>query len=350
MRSSFKPVWKAFICCGAFLVLFTTEVRSEPIKIGWIGPLTGDAAVLGMDSMPAAQMVFEEVNSAGGIAGRRIELVVEDDQYLTAKTVSAYQKLVHQDKVNVVITLTYGGLFAIAERAQRDDVLLIDPLDCDQRIAMLPENVICISKRSEDLGLVPAAYVVEQELTPAAVLYFDGDPFMGVVAEATKNRLMELQGVAPLLLTYNNQNLDFRPQLLRIRASGAKSIFFYGYDSLGRGMAEARGLGIDAAFVGLNTVASPDFMALAGSALEGSHVSLWRAPRTPRFTEFIEQFRQKVGREPRFETSMIPSYDIATLIVKALRDGGTSADGRPDMKAIKSSLYSTKDFEGLSGT
>jgi branched-chain amino acid transport system substrate-binding protein len=320
------------------------------IKIGWMGPLSGDAAVLGADSMPAAQIVFDEVNAAGGVGGKKIELLVEDDQYLTAKAITSYKKLVHQDKVNVIVALTYGAIFALAEQAQRDNVLLIDPLDCDESIAKLPENVVCIAKRTEDLGIESANYAKSQGAIPSAIIYFDGDPFMGAVAESAVKRFEELGVQAPLMLAYNSNSIDFRSHLLRVKSFGAKSIFFYGYDTLGQGMRDAKALGFQVPFVGLNTVESPGFKKLAGDALEGAAIALWQSPRGAELDAFREKFVKKMGRGYNFETSMIPSYDIAKILVEALKNGAVDAStGKPDVAAIKKHLYGLKNYQGLGG-
>jgi|GEM_PF-4819351 len=140
--------------------------QQSPIKIGWIGPLTGNAAVLGVDSVPAMELVFDEINSSGGINKLPIKLLVEDDQYITAKSVAAYNRLVHQEGVKVIVVVTYGGLFALAPVAEKDGVLLVNPLDCDERIALLPSNTLCIAKLTEDLG-PPARFLSARFLPPA---------------------------------------------------------------------------------------------------------------------------------------------------------------------------------------
>ena len=80
------------------------------VVIGWIGPLTGSSAVLGVDSVAVARAAFEEVNARGGVAGHKIRFIAEDDQYMTSKTVSAYSRLVTVEKAKIIFVLTYGGI------------------------------------------------------------------------------------------------------------------------------------------------------------------------------------------------------------------------------------------------
>ena len=321
--------------------------ETTPIRIGWIGPLTGPAAALGVDSVPAIQLVFDEINSKGGIHGRKLVLVVEDDQYQTSKTVTAFERLHKQQGIDTFFIITYGGLFAIAQNAARTNALLIDPLDCDDEIAKLPKNVVCVAKKTEDLGVTNANYAIEKQLLPAAFIYFEGDPFMGTAAKASIAKIQEAGGTIAYAEGYIEGTSDFRTQLLKIKSSPAKSIFFYGYDEMGLAMKQARALGIMTQFFSMNTITSPGFKGSAGESAEGSYVGSWLAPRTAALESFLEKFVNKVGRKPFLEISTIPSYDVAQILSHAL----LSADAkRKTSEVISDALYSTKNYSGLSGS
>ena len=146
----------------ALIVMFVSLFASSSvvaegqtaIRVGWIGPLTGNASALGIDSAPTVKMVFDRINASGGVNGRKLELVIEDDQYSTAKAVAAYKNLVEVQKIKIIFVITYGGFFALANQAERDGVLLLNPLDCDEAIAKLPSNSLCIAKKTEDFFLI----------------------------------------------------------------------------------------------------------------------------------------------------------------------------------------------------
>lgn len=326
------------------LLSMSTAYAEARLKIGWIGPLTGPAAVLGVDSVPAARIAIDM------LGGQDVELLVEDDQYSTPLAVTAYQRLVHEKGVRVIITLTYGALFALAETAERDGVLLLDPLDCDEHIAALPNSVICISKPTETLARANAETALKAGDLPAGIIYFHGDPFMGIAAEATEARLEEAGQHFAFKQGYGNDTVDFRALLLRAQAAKVKSLFLYGYDNLAIAMKQARQAGFKGRFYAFATVNSPTFRTVAGKALEGTRAPLWRAPRTAAFQQFIAAFEKKVGRAPEFEISTIPTFDIVTLLVSALRP--SAPDGKPEVEnidALKEFFLSLKDYQGLSG-
>ena len=133
----------------------SAQDTNNPIRIGWSGPLTGNSAVLGIDSVEAVRIAIDKVNAQGGIKGRTIELIVEDDQYDTAKAVSAYSNLVNRGAV-VIIASTYGGVMATGQKAVKDKVIVINPLDSNNDLAALPENTFSIATESESIGRIIA--------------------------------------------------------------------------------------------------------------------------------------------------------------------------------------------------
>jgi branched-chain amino acid transport system substrate-binding protein len=338
-----------------FLILIiSTSICSaeetDVVKIGWIGPLTGNSSALGVDSVVAVQMVFDRINKQGEINGRQLEIVVEDDQYITSKTVSAYKKLVFTDKVQFIFVITYGGLFAVAEQAQRDNVLLVDPLDCDDNIAKLPENTFCLAKKTEDLAYLNAVHATNNKFTPTGIIYFDGDPFMGNMAKASSEKFTDLGKPIDFSESYNSDTTDFKPLLLKAKTKNLNSIFFYGYDQMGTAMTQARELGLKMQFYSMGTIMSPGFRELAGTSANGTFVGVWMAPKTPRYFEFIKSFKTEVGREPFLEISTIPSYDAAEILVEGLKDSLENEGSRIDIPKLKTHFYKTKNYSGLSGS
>ena len=315
------------------------------IKIGWTGPLTGNSAVLGIDSVQAARIAVDEANSHGGINGRQIELLVEDDQYDTAKAVTAYNKVVAQGAI-AVLSSTYGGVFATAERAGKDKVVVINPLDCNNDIARLTENTFCIATESESIGRVLSEDIVKNKLDPVAVIYDEKNPFMVLVQGVIeKNHNTEpnyyFAGV-------NQETADYKSLLLRIKSRGAHSIVFLGHDPMGQAMREARALGISAQFYTVGTITSPGYQKLAGDSANGTLVAYWEAPRSNEFENFIKQFQAKVGRPPILELATIPTYDATNILILAIK-AAPLVSGRPEISAMKTGLYNLKDYAGLSG-
>ena len=347
--------WWLILVGGVASITFTTQLaytevtEPPPIKIGWIGPLSGNFAFLGVDSVAVARRVLENVNRAGGIRGRKIEFVAEDDQYETGRTVSAYRKLVHVDRVKVIFTITYGGLFAIAPLAEKDGILLIDPLDCDEEIAALPQNTLCVAKRSEDIGVIAARDAVKRGLGPGGILYFAGDPFPIKVAQAARDTMIRGGMAVPVYEGISGMATDFRSHLVKVKERGIKSLFIYGGDDFGLAMKQAREMGIDAQFYASAMVNSPGYRANAGAAVEGTILTGWFAPRTSAYAEFIKEFTLKSGRLPILEIGTVPTYDLTHIIVEGMRES-VDKDGALSVERLRDYLYRIRGYPGLSGS
>jgi ABC-type branched-subunit amino acid transport system substrate-binding protein len=181
--------------------------------------------------------------------------------------------------------------------------------------------------------------------------WIDGDPFMGILANALIADLKG-NGIKPVLVeTYNDDNPDFRSLALRIKALGhLKSITLLGYDQLGRAARTMREIGISAQFYGVNTAASPGFQELAGTAIEGMLGAAFIAPKSDALDKFTDAFIAKTGHKWQFETSTIPSYDAAQLLISSLvKDAFNIKTKGIDAHKVRSSLLNTKNYRGLSG-
>ncbi|HMO16486.1 MAG TPA: ABC transporter substrate-binding protein [Oligoflexia bacterium] len=331
-----------------FVISFYTHfVHAEPdLKLGFIGPLSNNAAVLGVDALPAIQIAIEEEKALG----IDIQLFVEDDQYVTSKSFSSYSKLSGIDKVDALIFLTYGGLFALKDNITKDNIITIDTLDCDEEIAKInSKNIFCISKSTEDMGEVIAKAIISHNVPKVSVIYYDGDPFMGILYKSTKNYL-ELNSNTKIVAIdgYSNTN-DFRSILLKAKSAGSEAYIFYGYDELGNAMYQARNLGIESAFYSLNTVTSPGFKKTARTALEGSYISTYQAPRNERYASFIKTFISKTGRPPSFEVSTFPSYDAIKILAQGIKDYRASDKTMSLKDFLSKYLLTIKEYDGLSG-
>lgn len=350
MRSDGRRENIVRIGCGEFmrtlitltvcLLLAVAAVHADPIKIGWIGPLTGNSAVLGIDSVQAVQLAVDEAN-ADPKSKHQFKLLVEDDQYDAAKTVSAYTKLASEGVV-AIIASTYGGVFAIADRAEKDGIVVVNPLDCNEDIAKLPSTTLCVATQSESVGRAIAEDIRSRNLGPTAVIFDERNPFMTLVA----NSLKDTQGSDVVHFAGIDQSrADFNSELLKGNTSKANSFVFLGHDPMGTAMRQARGLGIRSQFYSVGTITSPGYQQLAGQAANGTLVAYWEAPVSAGLTAFLKNFERKAGRPPILQLATVPSYDTATILISALK-----VEVGPTKERILSHLLGLKSYSGLSGT
>jgi branched-chain amino acid transport system substrate-binding protein len=328
-----------------------TEIETaKTIKIGYIGPLSGPSAVLGMDAIKAIEIAVEEINAQGGINGATLEVIAEDDQYLTSKTVTAYEKLVNVDGVKVVLVAAYGGLFAIADKAKQDGIILIDPLDCNSAVAALGDHVFCLATETESIGHVLADDMIKAGEKKAAVMYSTKDPFMALVKDAFKERF-EAGGGVMTEESFAYDDKDFKTALLKITESEPEGLVLLGHDETGIIMKQARDLGIEARFMTTGTITSPGAQKAAQGHAEGTVFAYWEADAANTMARTLEQkFAAKVGRPMILPLTTHPAYDTVNVLAEHVLPKAESVKGRQaKLDATKQALLNIKDVQGTTG-
>ena len=315
--------------------------------LGYIGPLTGDVAILGEEASKSIQLAVDEANATGGINGRQIKLVVEDDQYDTAKAISAYEKMVTIDGVDTIIMSTYGGVMALAERAQRDNVLIVDSLDCDQALANLPENIFCIAKETNDLADVIADYAKEQGYKNIGILHSTVDNFMQSVSDEFVVRIGNAASVQ--VESYKPGTTDFKTSLLKFKDKDA--IVFLGYDEIGIAIKEAKNLNIGKNYLTIPTVATtPSIQAAAGKAIDGIHFSFYAPIEGNQVAvKFHNDFKAKYGRTPFVFVASDQAYDSAKVLITEVLPKVTASTKKGQLNQKITAMKNVENFKGVTG-
>jgi branched-chain amino acid transport system substrate-binding protein len=343
-----KQIWipilviVVIVVAGLIYVSQKQPQQTGVIKIGWIGPQTGQSAVLGMDSFVAAQIAIDEINEAGGIDGRQFELIIEDDQYNTAKSVDAYEKLVNIDGVDFILANTYGSIFALAEKAKKDKVILIDPLDCNSELAGLNDNVFCLATDSESIAEILSDNAEKQGFDKVGILYWNSDMFMPLIKNVFEK---EFDGEIVLSEAYVAGTKDFKTQLTKMINRDADAIVMLGYDETGIAMKQARELGFRGQFYATGTLTSPPLQEAAQGTAEGVLFGFWDAPKSEEPTKsFTESFIAVQGRPAILDLASYPSYDAVNVLALAI-DNANSLN----IKKVKSELLQIQGYKGVIG-
>ena len=270
--------------------------QSNVIKIGYIGPITGPSAVLGMDAIKAIEIAVDETNAKGGINGKQVQLIAEDDKYLSKDTVNAYNKLVNVDKVKIILISTYGGVFAVADQAKNDGVVVIDPLDCNKDLANADKNIFCLATETESIGTSLAQNLASTGGKKAAILYSTKDNFMSIVANSFDYEFSGNGGIT-MKEGFNYGDTDYRAQLLKIKEYNPDALIILGHDEQGFIMKQARELGVKAKFMTTGTITSPVAQQNANGAAEGTLLAYWDSAKNgSNVKNFVVKFAAKVGR------------------------------------------------------
>lgn len=328
----------------AALMLTACGGNAGTIKIGFVGPLTGENAALGVPIQKGALLAAEEINAAGGINGKQIEIISEDGGCKGEPAAKAGNKLLAIDKV-IAIT---GGMcssetLAIAPMAEEAKTVLISPASTNPSITDAGDYVFRAISSDKFQAATMADHLISRNIRKTATIYANSDFNIGL-NNAFKERYESLGGTVVAAETYEQDSKDFRTQLTKIRAANPDALFVIPYGEGGLILKQAREIGITAPFFGPDAIGGKAVIEQAGPVGEGLIFTEPKFdPANPKSREFVERFKAKYGEEPAFPGYTANNYDIIYLLADAIRKGGENRD------AIKEYLYNVRDYDGAGG-
>jgi branched-chain amino acid transport system substrate-binding protein len=323
--------------------------ESNTIKIGFLGALTGDVAMFGKPTLDGMMLAADEINAAGGINGKKIEIVEADNRGDKQEGASVTQKFISRDNVVAIVGDPTTGITKVAAPlAQKAQVVLlsagatgpgvVENGDFIFRDTLLDSVAIpaCIDFFAKDLGYKKVAVITSDNND-----YSVG--FSQTFRDAAKDKGILIVADEKV----KDGDKDFSAQITNIKAKKPDVIFFSGYYTEGALiMREARKQGLKANMFGGDGLFSPKFIELGGAAVEGSMSALGFSPEqaTPVTQKFIESYKKAFkGAVPGlFEAQ---GYDAILLLADAMKRANSA-----DPKVFKNEIARTKNFEGVSGT
>lgn len=320
----------AFIGCGS-------KKDDGTIKIGAIAPLTGPAATYGLSVQEGAKLVEKEVNDKGGINGKKINFVFQDDQADQNASLNAFNKLVDDEKAVAIFgPVTSGATLAVAPKATAAKVPLITPTATEPSITKVGGDFVfrgCYVDSYQGIALGKYA-AIDLSKKKAAVLYNVGSDYSKGVAEAFKTEYEKNGGNIVEYLTYNKDDKDFNAQLTKIKNSNPDVILMPDYyNVVGLIAKQARDTGITATFLGGDGWESSELYKIGGDAVKGAlYINhYFQGDDSKLVKEFVESYKKEYNKEPDAFAAL--AYDSAKVLVKALEESN-STDGDKIREAL----------------
>jgi branched-chain amino acid transport system substrate-binding protein len=323
----------------------TDQGAGVPIRIGAILPLTGSAAQWGIPPRDAALLAVEEVNSRGGIKGRKIVLEVEDDKCEAAVGVSAAQKILTSGKPLAVLGAVCSSVtLAIAPIFESNTIVLISPASTSPLITNAGNYIFRVIPTDALRGKVFAEYVYSIGHRNVSLLYINNDGGLGNQKTFAEN-FHRLGGKILSVEAYPQDTRDVRAQLTKIKQQKPDAVVIVSYpDDTPIVLRQAQELSVGAPlFFQTEALDDPAVIQRAGNAAEGATYILPAKPEGGATDAFATKYRQKYGRDP--ETFASEGYDVVMLVAKILEEAA-----EPSSDALKVGLYETKNYPGASGT
>ena len=304
---------------------------SEVIKIGGIGPLSGPNSTYGISVKEGADLLAEEINAAGGINGKKVEFIFEDDQSDNTVAASAFNKLVDKDGVCAILGgVTSGTTLAIAPNSTNKKIPMITPTGTEPTITNVGGDFMfrgCFVDSFQ--GEILAKYTKENlGKTTAAVLYNSSSDYSKGIANAYKETLEKNGGQVVEFLSYgSDKETDFKAQLTKIKSANPDVIILPDYyNVVGLIAKQARDMGITSQFLGGDGWESEELTKIGGTAVDGAiYINHYYAEDTEENVKnFVDSYTKKYNKTPDCFAAL--SYDTAKILVKAI-EKANSTDG-----------------------
>jgi branched-chain amino acid transport system substrate-binding protein len=341
MRTHIKYIISAFVLVAIIFLatLSSADTGKDPIKIGSILILSGDGASWGVAAKHGMELAIEEINESGGVLGRELLAIHEDDKGSGAEAVKAFQKLTTQDEVSFIIGTSWSSTgLPLVDLAKESKTIMISPSlgmkEFNEASKYLfntwPHDFIATSQLAE--------FLFEKGIRKVAIL---GNSDVWVKEQTTtfEKRFTELGGKVVLIEESSTTTTDLSTEITKIKESGAEAVILTSgcMDTGPIAAKKFKELKIDLPIFSM-AIDQQKIDASKG-AYDGMVFFTFFTPSE----EFAEKFRKRFGKEA--EISSDTAYDAVMMIAQAIEKAGST-----DVELVQKHLASITTYEGASGT
>ncbi|HEM6190455.1 TPA: ABC transporter substrate-binding protein [Streptococcus suis] len=319
----------------------------DTFKIGYNLELSGAVSSYGQTEEKGANLAVKEINAAGGIDGKKIEVITKDNKSETAEAATVATSLASEGANLVIGPATSGASAASIPALTSAGVPMISPSGTQTNLVVndkgeVQDYFFRATFTDGYQGQIMAKYATENLSAKKVVLYFDNSSDYGKgVAEAFKKAYT---GEIVSEITFASGDKDFQAALTKLKDKEFDAIVMPGYyNETGTIVKQARGLGLNQPILGSDGFDSPQFteLATASAASNVYYLSAFVTSASEKAQAFYDAYKKEYNEEPSMFSAL--AYDSVYMAAKA-------AEGAADSKALKDNLAALKDFEGVTGT
>ncbi|MBI5025611.1 MAG: branched-chain amino acid ABC transporter substrate-binding protein [Nitrospirae bacterium] len=317
--------------------------KTDVIKIGIAGPMTGPQGKMGMDFRNAVIIAIEEWNEKGGVLGKKIDFLIGDDQADPKQAVAVANRHVTMGAVGTIGHFNSSCSIPASDVYNRSGIPMISPASTNP---LLTERgyigVFRVCGRDDQQGMVAVDFVLRQLRLKKIAIIHDKTTYGQGLADEFKRFLGNKVGVVYYGGIVQGDK-DFKMVLTSIKDKKPELIFFGGiYPEAGLLVKQSREIGLTVPFMSGDGVIDPNFISIAGArAAEGTYLTFSPDPKhIPTAKAFIEKYQQRFGELGPYS---IYAYDATNILLTAIKEAGTT-----DGKAIIEKLHAM-EFSGALG-
>jgi len=321
------------------------------IVIGEFGSLTGATATFGQSSKKGIEMAVDAINQSGGVLGKKLKVLIEDDQGKPEEAQTVVTKLINKDRVVAILgEIASSNSLAAAPVAQSSRIPMVSPGSTNPKVTQVGDYIFRVCFIDPFQGLVMAKFAMNTlKVHKVAVLRDIKSDYSVGLANFFVENFKKLGGEIIADESYSQGDKDFNAQLTSIKGKNPEAVFVPGYyTEVGLIARQARKAGIKGPLLGGDGWDSSKLWEIGGDALNGCYYSNHYSVDDPNpiLQKFVKDYKARYGGT----SDSIPDamaalgYDAALVLADAMKRANSF---RPD--SIKMALAQTKGFMGVTG-
>jgi len=320
----------------------------ETIKVGEFASLTGKEATFGISSHEGTLLAIEEINAAGGVLGKKLELLTEDTQSKPGEPATVVNKLIARDgAVAILGEVASSRSLEAAPICQQNKIPMISPSSTNPKVTQVGDFIFRVCFTDKFQGDVLANFATKTLKAKTAAIFTDvKSDYSKGLAKYFKDKFSGNGGNISTELDYNGGDKDFKAQLTAIKSANPDCIFVPGYyTDVALICIQSKQLGLNVPLFGGDGWESEKLVEIGKDAVEGQYFSTHFHPDvgSELGRKFVEHYRKRWnGKSP--DALAACGYDSALVLADAMKRAGSS-----EGQKVRDALAATKNFQGVTG-
>lgn len=317
--------------------------KAEPIKIGFVGPLSGDAASIGLNIRAAVELAEKEANDKGGINGRKIEVIFEDGKCDSKAANAAGNRLINANKVKYIVGgICSGETLAITPMAEKNKVVLLSPASTNPDITKAGDYVFRLIPSDLFQGKFAAEYVYNTMGKKKVAILYTKNNWGSGVSKVFAAKFKELGGEVVVTESVEISDRDVKAQLTKIKNSSAQVVYMPTQVENGiAAIKQIRELGINLPVLGGDLWDGKQIPQKSGKAAEGVMFTVAATKKLP--DEFINKMN-KIKNGDNVNVYAPRAYDAINILADVIGKLGVETSN------VKTGLYKLNNYNGVGET
>jgi branched-chain amino acid transport system substrate-binding protein len=319
-----------------------------PIRVGEVGSMTGTEATFGVSSDRGIQLAVSEINGAGGLNGRQLQVIALDDEGKPEEAATAATRLIASEHVTALIgeVASTRSLF-MAPKAQAAKVPMISPSSTNEKVTQVGDYIFRACFIDPFQGFVMAKFATDNlKLKKVGVLRDVRNDYSVGLAKVFSENFTKMGGAIVANESYSQGDVDFKAQLTNIKSASPDALWVPGYyTDVALIARQAREVGITVPLLGGDGWDSEKLYEIGGAALDGCYFSNHYSvdDPSPRIQEYVAKFKKAYGGQIPDSLSA-QAYDAAGMLIDAMKRAKDLSG-----PSIRDALAATKNFHGVTG-